>query len=85
MWHVAQVLSDVPAMSKRVFKLAMPVAPEHVGQRLTNRCARRHRLREHRFGIRDVEGQHHRRAARTGTLNGTQFLQGLNPNRLSLQ
>ena len=68
-------------MPERVLGLAVPVALEHVRQRLTNRCARRHRLREHRFGIRDVEGQHHRRAARTGTLNGTQFLQGLNPNR----
>jgi hypothetical protein len=84
-WHVAQVLSDVPAMPERVLKLAVPVAPEHVRQRLTNRCARRHPLREHRFGVRDVKGRHHRRAPRTGTLNGTQFLQGLIPNCLSLQ
>jgi hypothetical protein len=84
-WHVAQVLSDVPAVPERVLELAVPVAPEHVGQWLSDLGAGRDRLREHRFGIRDVEGQHHRRAARTGTLNGTQFLQGLNPNRLSLQ
>jgi hypothetical protein len=46
-WHVAQVLSDVPAMPERVLKLAMPVTPEHLRQRLTDLCARRHRLREH--------------------------------------
>jgi hypothetical protein len=65
-WHVAQVLSDVPAMPERVLELTVPVAPEHVRQRLTNRCARRHRLCKHRFGVRDVEGQHHRRAANRG-------------------
>jgi hypothetical protein len=38
-WHVADVLSDVPAMPERVLELAVPVAPEHVRQRLTNLCA----------------------------------------------
>jgi hypothetical protein len=65
-WHVAQVLSDVPAMPERVLKLAVPVAPEHFGQRLTNLCARRHRLREHHLSVSDVKGQHHRRAANRG-------------------
>jgi hypothetical protein len=65
-WHVAQVLSDVPAMPERVLKLAMPVTPEHLRERLTNLCARRHRLREHHFSVSDVKGQHHRRAANRG-------------------
>jgi hypothetical protein len=65
-WHVAYALSDVPAMPERVLELAVPVAPEHVRQRLTNRCARRYRLREHGLGVSDLEGQHHGRAANRG-------------------
>ena len=55
MWHVAQVLSDAAAMPGRVLVLSVPVAPEHVRQRLTNRCACPHRMREHGRGISDVE------------------------------
>jgi AraC-like DNA-binding protein len=65
-WHVAYMLSDVPAMPEWVLELTVPVAPEHVGERLTNRRARPHRLREHGLGVSDVEGQHHRRAANRG-------------------
>jgi hypothetical protein len=49
------MLSDVPAMPKRLLELAMPVTREHVRQRLANRCPSRHRPREHRFGVSDVE------------------------------
>src|SRR5215207_9998696 len=57
-WHIAEVLSDVPAMPEWVLELAVPVAPEHVCQRLTDLCARGYRLREHCLGVSDVEGQH---------------------------
>src|SRR5215216_6446650 len=65
-WHVAQVLSDVPAMPERVLKLAMPVTPEHLRQRLTDRCARSHRLREHHLSVSDVESQYDGRTANRG-------------------
>jgi hypothetical protein len=53
--HVAQMLADVPAVPERVLELAVPVAPEHVLQRLTHLRAGRDRLREHRLGVDDVE------------------------------
>jgi hypothetical protein len=43
-------------MPEWVLELTVPVAPEHVGERLTNRRARPHRLREHGLGVSDVEG-----------------------------
>ena len=66
MWHVAQVLGNIPAVPEGILELAVQVAPEHVRQRLTNRCARRNRLREHGLGVGDVESQHHWRAAKRG-------------------
>ena len=42
---------------ERVLQLAVPVAPEHVHQRLPNRGSRRHRLREDCLGISDAKGQ----------------------------
>ena len=65
-WHVAQVLSDVPVMPERVLKLAMPVTPEHHRQRLTDLCARRHRLREHHLSVSDVESLYDGRSANRG-------------------
>src|SRR5215203_351862 len=65
-WHVAYVLSDVPAMPEGVLELAVSVAPEHVRQRLMNLCTRHHRLGEHGLDVGDVEGQHHRRTANRG-------------------
>src|SRR5512133_4280687 len=61
--YVAHVLSDVPAMPERILQLALQVAPKHVRQRLPNQCTRLRRLREYRFGIGDVKGPHHGRAA----------------------
>jgi hypothetical protein len=32
--HVPQMLADVPVVPERILELAVPVTPEHVGQRL---------------------------------------------------
>ena len=60
------MLSDVSAVPERVVELAVPVAPEHVGQRLTNFGASRDRLRKHRVGVGDLQGQNNRCAADRG-------------------
>ena len=63
MWHVALVLSDAPAILKG--SLSWPRrSPHHVRQRLSNLCARRHRLREHCCGVGDAEATPGRAANR---------------------
>ena len=47
-------------------KLTVPLAPEHVRQRLADLGAGRDRLREYRFGVGDIEGKDDRRAADRG-------------------
>lgn len=42
-------------MPERVLKLAMPVTSGHLRQRLTNVCARRHRLRKHHLSVSDLK------------------------------
>jgi hypothetical protein len=59
------VLSDVPAMPELVLQLAVPVAPR-IPPAVAESLRPPSPLREHRFGIGDVKGQHHGRAANRG-------------------
>lgn len=65
--------ADVPTVSKRVYKLAVPVAPNHVRQRLMNLGARSDRPREHHLGVGDIEGEDDRRASDRGRRERTQL------------
>jgi hypothetical protein len=65
-WYVAKVLADVPAVSKRIVELAVPVAPEHVLHRLSGLGSGRDRLCEDRVGVGDIKGQDDRCAADRG-------------------
>src|SRR4051794_25455312 len=61
--HVAEMLTDVPAVPEGVLELAVPVAPERVLQGLAHLGPRRHGPGEDGVGVGDVEGQDDRRAA----------------------
>jgi len=61
--QVPEVLNDVPAVPERVSELAVPVAPEHVLQRLPDLGSSINRLSEHRVRVGDIQGQDDRCAA----------------------
>ena len=57
---VAQMLTDIPAMTEGISELTVTVAPEHVLQRLAYLCAGSDGLGEDGVGFGDIEREHDR-------------------------